>query len=192
MAIVVVGGSGRGVGKTALVCGLIAALPEFDWAAVKVASHSHGRNEPVWEETTPGNATDTARYLAAGARRALLATAPLKDSPPEPDFSLLLHDLRAMLGWDANILFESNRILDYLQPGLCLMVRAGAEFAVEAKPSFSVAAHHAHAMVERAKTDRLLRGDPASKPVFQLANLELVSPEMQAWLLLKLASAPRP
>ena len=86
------------MGKTALVCGLIAALPEFFWTAVKISSHFHGRGEAVWEEATPGNGTDTARYLAAGARRALLATAPLKDSSPEPDFPLLLNDMSGKAG----------------------------------------------------------------------------------------------
>ena len=51
MAIIVVGGSNRGAGKTALVCGLIAALPEFHWIAVKVTDHDHGQPSPIWEET---------------------------------------------------------------------------------------------------------------------------------------------
>ena len=37
MAVVVVGGGGRGAGKTSLVCGVIAALPEMQWVAVKIA-----------------------------------------------------------------------------------------------------------------------------------------------------------
>ena len=76
MAIIVVGGGGRGAGKTALVCGLMRALPEIPWTAVKITSHEHGhRAKPIFEETAPGQGTDTARYLAAGARRALLVTA---------------------------------------------------------------------------------------------------------------------
>jgi hypothetical protein len=50
MAIIVVGGSNRGVGKTALACGLIAALPEYHWAAVKITTHEH--KQPV----SPGRA----------------------------------------------------------------------------------------------------------------------------------------
>src|SRR5208282_4039333 len=75
MAVIVVGGGGRGAGKTALVCGLMRALPEISWTAVKITTHEHGKASPIWEETTPGETTDTARYLAAGARRALLVTA---------------------------------------------------------------------------------------------------------------------
>lgn len=188
MAIVVVGGSGRGVGKTALVCGLIKALPEFAWTAVKVTGHFHGRAEPVWEESTPGNGTDTARFLAAGAQRALLATVPLENSVPERDFPLLLTDLFAGLGRHANLLFESNRILNYVQPDLCLMAQSGAH----AKPSFSLVVRHADAMVERVERDRMLEEGPESKPVFQLANLERVSPELRDWLLKKLGPAQHP
>ena len=72
------------------------------------------------------------------------------------------------------------------------MVRATAEHAGGAKPSFSLAARHAHAMVERAESDRMLGGGPHSKPVFQLANLEHVPPEMLAWVLRKLGPVPRP
>ena len=53
MAIIVVGGSNRGVGKTALVCGLIAALPEYHWAAVKITTHEH--KQPV----SPGRANSS-------------------------------------------------------------------------------------------------------------------------------------
>ena len=75
MVVIVVGGSGRGAGKTALVCGLMRALPEIPWTAIKVTNHEHGKPTPIWEETAPGEGTDTSRYLSAGARRALLVTA---------------------------------------------------------------------------------------------------------------------
>ncbi len=86
MAIVVVGGSTKDIGKTALVCAIISALPDFNWTAVKITGHSYelgpflsrlaaeDSDPTVWEEMNPGQETDTARYLAAGARRALLVT----------------------------------------------------------------------------------------------------------------------
>ncbi len=42
MAIVVVGGHSRSVGKTSVVAGLIAALPEYDWTAFKITQYGHG------------------------------------------------------------------------------------------------------------------------------------------------------
>ncbi len=54
MAVIVVGGSGRGAGKTALVCGLIRALPEIPWTAIKVTSHGHGKPTPSGKKPRRG------------------------------------------------------------------------------------------------------------------------------------------
>src|SRR5258708_22779094 len=85
MAIVVVGGHTRNIGKTSVVAGLIAALPEMRWTAFKVTQFGHGlcsaNGEPgdcetaehtvaVSEERAGGDSTtDSGRYLAAGAVR---------------------------------------------------------------------------------------------------------------------------
>ena len=42
MAIVVIGGHSRSVGKTSVVAGLISALPEFNWTALKITQFGHG------------------------------------------------------------------------------------------------------------------------------------------------------
>jgi hypothetical protein len=176
MAIIVVGGSGRSVGKTSLICGLIAALPERSWIAVKISSHVHGTPQPVWEEKEAGLGTDTARYLAAGARRAFLLTA-----PDGADLELVLDQLWAECEVGANFIFESNRILDHVRPDLCLMVRGGTE----PKPSFLSAVGVADAIVVRAKADQVpsenLAGRRRPIPVFHLASLEQVSPAMRNW-----------
>ena len=41
MAVIVIGGHSRNVGKTSVVAGLIAALPEFRWTALKITQHGH-------------------------------------------------------------------------------------------------------------------------------------------------------
>lgn len=179
MAIIVVGGSGRGVGKTSLLCGLIAALPERCWTAVKITTHEHGKLETIWEQTEPERGSDTARYLAAGASRALLIAA------PERGFPIVLSELAAKLGPGANVIFESNRILKHLKPDLCLMVLGAAESCVgprQPKPSFSLTALYATAMVARAAADRTVEEAGGSKPLFHLAELARVSPEMLAWV----------
>jgi hypothetical protein len=43
MAIVVIGGHSRNIGKTSVVAGLIAALPAYNWTAFKVTQFGHGR-----------------------------------------------------------------------------------------------------------------------------------------------------
>jgi hypothetical protein len=180
MAIVVVGGSSRGVGKTTLVCGLIAALPEWSWIAVKITSHMHGTAQPVWEEKKAGQGTDTARFLSAGARRAFLLTArALSDLEPAFD------QLQAGCGTESNLIIESNRILDIVRPALCLMVQGDTDPAKH-KPSFAQALGMTDAMVVRADANRELSealvGERASGPMFRLPSFERISPEMRSWI----------
>lgn len=171
MAIIVVGGSSKGAGKTTLICGLIAALPEFAWTAVKITNHAHGKPEPMWEETEPGQGTDTARFLAAGARRAFLVTAGPAGLP------LQLGRLSALLEPGAHILFESNRILRHLQPDLCLALQADPR--IPPKPSLGSLSHKMDAQVVLAGRDSVSAGE---KPLFQLAALDRISPSMQEWI----------
>jgi len=87
--LIVVGGHTRSIGKTQLVCDIIAALPQADWLAGKITQYGHGvcaqngedcdcaPTEHVaaldWEDAslplTHGGA-DSARFLQAGAKRA--------------------------------------------------------------------------------------------------------------------------
>jgi hypothetical protein len=173
MAAVVVGGGGRGVGKTALMCGIIAATPEMQWVAVKIARHEHSGEQPVWEETEPGERTDTARYLAAGAGRAFLLTA--VDGPP---IQSALEGLRKRIESSANLIIESNRVLSFLKPDVCLMVRLAPD-GKEVKTSFENAASLADAVVIGGTADAH-RKDP--QPEFELARLEQISPAMEHWI----------
>ncbi len=180
MAIIVVGGSGRGVGKTAVVCALIASLPEFLWTAVKMTTHDHGNPEPVWEETDPGQETDTARYLASGARRALLVTAPHGNIP--------LHHVWEAIGPSANVVFESNRIAAYQRPDVCLAVLGPAGIPIT--PSFQEFMHQSDALVVPAGACPDFLDLPPAKPVFQLPAAEpgQISPAMLAFVRLALRS----
>jgi hypothetical protein len=171
MAIIVVGGSGRGAGKTALVCGLIRALPEFAWTAVKITSHGHGRARPVFEETAAGQGIDTARYLAAGARRALLVTA--GDDALGPIVQQILGECAP----PGCVIFESNRVLRYLHPDLCLA--AASILKGERKPSFDLVEQRMDALVELAGHDHVVA---SGKIAFHLASLERISPPMTAWV----------
>lgn len=190
MAIVVVGGNGRRVGKTALICGLIAAFKEMDWTAVKVTSHEHWKIEPIWEENDAAQATDTARYLQAGARRAFLLTAPEWHDPNETGLGLVLGEFFRSAGRGANVIFESNRVLYHVQPNLCLMVN-GAEPA--GKPSIEYAAQRADAVVMRADADGAELGAQTGAlntlPIFKLACLEQIAPAMDGWVRQRLAAA---
>jgi hypothetical protein len=176
MAIVVVGGSGRGVGKTSLVCGLIAAFPEHRWIAVKITGHLHGQRELLWEEAAPGHGTDTARYLAAGARRAFLVTA--------VDEELRIDEIRAAFGPGANVIFESNRIVEVLRPDLCIGAMGGT--SGEVKASFEPFVGRADAFVVGAGRDFGSLKLPSSAKIFRLARFDCISREMIDWVLARL------
>jgi hypothetical protein len=190
MAIIVVGGSSQGAGKTSLVCGLIIALPEFRWTAIKITTHDHGQPRPIWEEAHPGQQTDTGRYLAAGAARAFLATPPIVPRSAEPDLPPMLDELWPHFGRGTNLIFESNSVVHHVRPNACLMIQAVDQRRLvlpERKPSFIAAIGHADAVVVLSNADAItpegLRlPDQEPKPIFHLASLDRISPLMLAWL----------
>ncbi|MBS1821535.1 MAG: hypothetical protein JST61_06120 [Acidobacteria bacterium] len=131
MAIVVIGGHSRNVGKTSVVEGVIRALPEFNWTAVKITQFGHGmcsaNGEPcdcetaehalaVSEEKETASGTDTSRYLAAGAVRSLWVrtrTGDLAEAMPR---------IRREIEKAGNVVIESNSILRFLKPDIYLSV----------------------------------------------------------------------
>jgi hypothetical protein len=185
MAIIVVGGGGRGAGKTALVCGLMRALPDIPWTAVKITTHEHGQDKttPIWEETAPGEGTDTARYLAAGARRALLVTAG-EDGLGSIVEQILQEHSRASGVIPGGIIIESNTVLRHLRPDICLC--AATSPWTGQKASFDLLMEHVDATVELAGHDHIIE---AEKITFRLASLERVSPTMLDWLRERLGTA---
>lgn len=190
MAIIVVGGSTKGAGKTTLVCGLIAALPEFHWTAIKITAHEHEDYPPIWEEKLPGDDSDTARYLAAGASRAFLAMPSAQRGSDQPNLTALLDNLWPHFGRGTNLIFESNSVVHHVRPNACLMIHAGPKRELplpERKPSFLAALGHADALVALAHADRVIADGlslpgQAPKPVFHLASFERISPQLLAWL----------
>lgn len=175
MAIIVVGGDGRGAGKTALICGLIRALPDSRWTAVKVTTHTHGQSDPVFEETVAGERSDTGRYLAGGAQRSLLVTA--EGGALETILRKICED-RAR---DAHLIFESNSVLRYVRPDLCLAVASNLKG--EHKPSFDIVERCADATVALGGHDHVIDGERIH---FHLKSLEQISATMSAWLREKL------
>jgi hypothetical protein len=132
MAIIVVGGHTRNIGKTSVVAGLIAALPEMNWTAFKVTQFGHGmcsaNGEPcdcetaehtvaVSEERAGGDSTtDSGRYLAAGAARSFWVRT------RQGDLSGAMPRIRKEIALAENVVIESNSILRFLRPDLYLSV----------------------------------------------------------------------
>jgi hypothetical protein len=137
--IVVVGGHTRSIGKTQLVCDVIAEFPEADWIAGKITQYGHGvcaqnghdcdcaPDEHVcaisWEKHAD-TGTDSARFLAAGARRSFwLRTKQGFLAEGMPLLRSALREEAANRGeQSANVILESNTLLQFLKPTLYLMV----------------------------------------------------------------------
>ena len=131
MAIVVVGGHSRNIGKTSVMEGLIRGFPELRWTAFKITQFGHGmcsaNGEPcdcetaehtlaVTEERERASGTDSSRYLAAGAVRSLWVrtrTGDLAEAMPR---------IRKELEQAENAVIESNSILRFLRPDVYLSV----------------------------------------------------------------------
>src|SRR5215467_1515122 len=144
MSLVVIGGHSRNVGKTSVVAGLIAALPDYDWTAVKITQYGHGvcsangepcdcaTNDHSWaisEECNRSGESDTSRFLLAGASRSLLVRT------EQGRLAEAMPALRQRLEGAKNVIIESNSVLKFLRPDLYLTVLdpATADFKASAR-----------------------------------------------------------
>jgi len=157
--VIVVGGHTRSIGKTQLVCDVIAAFPEANWVAGKITQYGHGicaqdgkqcdcaPDEHIcaisWEERGD-TGTDSARFLAAGASRSFwLRTKQgfLPEGIPLLRAALREAAATARNGAPGNLILESNTLLQFLTPSLYLMV---------VDPAKSDFKHSARLQIERA------------------------------------------
>jgi hypothetical protein len=116
VAVAVVAGQTRGVGKTSVMCGLMAAMPEREWTAVKVSVHGHEEGVEVCEETSAGSGKDSERYLAAGAVRSFYI------SVPANGLWRAIPRLLDILAEARDAMVESASVLEYLRPEVALAV----------------------------------------------------------------------
>jgi hypothetical protein len=69
--LLVVGGTGRRAGKASLAAGIIRRFHSMEWPAIRISPHFHRGTFGMREDSQPGP-SDTGRFLAAGAKRAIL------------------------------------------------------------------------------------------------------------------------
>ena len=144
MAIIVVGGHSRSVGKTSVVAEIIAAMPELHWTAVKITQYGHGicsadgkpcdcatddHSWAVTEERDRSGENDSSRFLVAGAARSFWVRTRqgmLAEAMPR---------LRKELAGAENAILESNSVMRFLRPDLYLTVldAANPDFKATAK-----------------------------------------------------------
>ena len=131
MAIIVIGGHTRSVGKTSVVAGLISALREYDWTAFKITQHGHGicsaNGEPchcatddhtvaISEEKDRSNDSDTSRFLVAGASPVWWVRT------QQGKLAEAMPAIRKRLASADNAIIESNSVMKFLRPDLYVTV----------------------------------------------------------------------
>jgi molybdopterin-guanine dinucleotide biosynthesis protein len=183
MAIVVVGGHTRNIGKTSVVAALIAALPDRQWAAFKVTQFGHGicsaKGEPcdcetdahtvaITEERDPTTGTDSARFLNAGAVHSFWVRT------RQGQLAEAMPRIRKELSYATNAIIESNSIIRFLKPDLYLTVLDPA--IADFKPSAQYFLDRADAVLWSGSgwTDKIL-----SAPVWPAILLRIVRDKPQ-------------
>ena len=131
MALVVVGGNTRNIGTTSVVAGLIAALRERDWTAIKITQYGHGicsadgkacdcatadHTIAFTDERDRSGQSDTSRYLVAGAKRSLWVRT------QQGELFEAMPRLRREIADAGDVIIESNSVLQFLKPDLFLSV----------------------------------------------------------------------
>jgi hypothetical protein len=172
--VIVVGGHTRNIGKTQLVCDVISAFPQANWIAGKITQYGHGvcaqngndcdcaPDEHIcaieWE-ALPQSGTDSARFLAAGAKRSFwLRTKQGFLAEGLPLMRDALQNSLETADQDSPpLILESNSLLQFLKPSLYFAVIDPAR--EDFKDSARVALDRADALVLRGAMN-----DPAAAP----------------------------
>ncbi|HET7892567.1 MAG TPA: hypothetical protein VM782_10320 [Stellaceae bacterium] len=190
MAIVVIGGHSRSVGKTSVVAGLIGALPEFNWTAVKITQYGHGicsadgaacdcaTGDHSWaisEERDRSGESDTSRFLVAGAAQALWVRT------EQGRLAEAMPTLRRRLESAHNVIIESNSVLKFLRPDLYLTVLdpSTQDFKNSAREFLDRAqAVILHQSANGSAWQAVSLKPVANRPVFQITPPPYVTPEI--------------
>jgi len=175
MPVLVIGGHTRNVGKTSVVAGLIAALRDLHWTAVKITQYGHGvcsangeacdcatddHSWAVTEERDRSGESDTSRFLVAGADHSWWVRTQqgrLAEAMPR---------VREILTSAQNVIIESNSVLRFLKPDLYLTVLdpATADFKSSAQE-----------FLDRADAVLLHGGSNTSAPAWKQVSLRPVA-----------------
>ncbi len=177
MAILIIGGHSRSVGKTSVVAGLIAALPERQWTAMKITQYGHGicskdgqrcdcavddqeHSFAVTEERDRSGDSDTSRFLLAGAKRSVWVRTRqgfLAEAMPR---------LRRELEGAEDVIIESNSLMRFIKPDLYLTVLNPAN------PDFKQSAREYLDRADAVILDEPPAGDLAIAPAWEGVSLK--------------------
>jgi hypothetical protein len=200
MAIVVIGGHSRNIGKTSVVAGLIAALPAHNWTAFKVTQFGHGRcslngkpchcatGDHTWaisEEKDRSGKSDSSRFLVAGAKRSFWVRT------EQGRLAEAMPTIVRRLAESENAILESNSILKFIQPDLYISVLDPA--VEDFKASALAALGRADVLIVNgdhngdSKWKRIAMNTAQDRPVFHIRPPKYVTPELVEFVQTKLS-----
>jgi hypothetical protein len=205
MALVVIGGHTRSVGKTSVVAGLISALREYHWTAMKVTQHGHGicsaNGEPchcatddhsfaISEEKDLSDQSDTSRFLVAGAMRVWWART------QQGRLAEAMPLIRKKLEGAENVIIESNSVMKFLRPDVYMTVLdpATTDFKASAQQFLDLAdAVILHeATVEQPAWESVSLKPVLGRPIFRIHPPPYVTPEIVEFVRSKLSALSSP
>jgi hypothetical protein len=190
VALVVVGGHSRSVGKTSVVAGLIATLCEFEWTAVKITQYGHGicsangapcdcatgdHSWAITEERDRSGESDTSRFLLAGAARVYWVRT------EQGRLAEAMPTLRNHLESARNVIIESNSVLRFLRPDLYLTILdpETEDFKSSAREFLDRAnAIILHGRLGQSKWRSVSLKPVADRPTFYITAPKYVTPEI--------------
>ena len=202
MSIVVIGGHSRSVGKTSVVAGLISALPEFHWTALKITQYGHGicsangkacdcaTADHAWavsEERNRDGESDSSRFLVAGAEHSWWVRTEqgrLAEAMPR---------VRQILAGTENAIIESNSLVRFLKPELYLTVLdpQTADFKTSAQTFLDRADAVLLHATENAATpawERVSLKPVLNRPIFAIHPPQYVTPEVSEFVRKRLSA----
>jgi hypothetical protein len=185
--LIVVGGHTRSIGKTQLVCDVIAAFPRVYWVAGKITQYGHGVCAQNGEncdcapedhvcaldwETMTDTGTDSARFLAAGAKKSFWLRT--KQGYLAEGLPILREALGKMEGEGGPgqpkaLIVESNSLMQFVKPSLYFAVIDPVK--EDFKESAQVALDRASALVLRGNRD----GDAPPAPLWMKLPAKLLN-----------------
>jgi molybdopterin-guanine dinucleotide biosynthesis protein len=194
MAILVVGGHSRNVGKTSVVSGLITALVERQWTAVKITQFGHGicsvngeacgcavaeHTVAISEEHDRSGKSDTSRFLLAGAQRSLWVRT------KQGFLAEAMPSLRKRIEGAGNVIMESNSVIKFLRPDVYFSVLdyETADFKASAREFLDRAdAILLHTSGTRPQWNDVSLKLLAGKAVFRITPPDYVTAEIVEWV----------
>jgi hypothetical protein len=204
MAIVVIGGHSREVGKTSVVAGLIAALPDLHWTAFKITQYGHGicsangapcdcatadHSWAISEEKDRSGRSDTSRFLVAGAERAWWVRT------EQGRLAEAMDAVRRCLEKSHNAIIESNSVLRFLRPDLYLTMLdpETADFKTSAQEFLD----RAHAVIVHERPgpsawERVSLKPVIHRPIFRIRPPQYITPEIVEFVRTNLDAANPP